>query len=95
MVESGFEQQHDPLAGGEIEIKEAAKPAHNRGATGHHPEAAGKAPAGLPVRVSSSGQTDCLIPKGIQSGGKKKPGWREWCLTICDGRRSGISGVRG
>jgi hypothetical protein len=94
MVESGFEQQHDPLAGGEIEIKEAAKSAHNRGATGHHPEAARKAPAGLPVRVSSSGQTIASFRKAFKATAKEA-GWREWCLTICDDRRSGISGARG
>jgi integrase len=71
MVESGFEQEHDPLAGGEIEIKEAAKPAHNRGATGHHPEAARKAPAGLPVRVSSSGQTIASFRKAFKATAKE------------------------
>ncbi|HEV8724652.1 MAG TPA: hypothetical protein VGW77_28895, partial [Candidatus Binatia bacterium] len=69
MVGSGFEQEHDPLAGRKIEVEEAAEPSHNRRANGDHPKAdSGPAP-GLPLRVPSSGQTDCIVPQGIQSGG--------------------------
>lgn len=87
MVGSGFEQKHDPLAGGEIEIEESAKAVDNRGATGDHPKAARKAPARLSVCISSQGQTDCILSKGIQKRLQRQPGWRGSCLTICDDRR--------
>ena len=67
----------------------------HRGATGHHPKAVGEAPARLPVCVSSQGQTDCLIPKGIQSSGKRSRDGGACCLTICDDQRLETSDAPG